>query len=94
MPITKVEGENRDHRVFLYALSTCGWCKKTKQFLNDNGVEYEYLDVDTAGKEEKEEAIKELRARKAPLGFPIIVVDGERLIVGYRVDELREALSL
>jgi glutaredoxin-like protein NrdH len=94
MPITKVEGKNRNHRVFLYTLSTCGWCKKTKQFLNDNGVEYEYLDVDTAGKEEREGAIKELRASKASLGFPIIVVDGERRIVGYRVDELREALGL
>ena len=94
MTRVKVEGDNRSHDVFIYALSTCGWCKKTKQFLRDNGVEYEYLDVDTAGKEEREEAIKELRARKAPLGFPIIVVDGERLIVGYRVDELREALSL
>jgi hypothetical protein len=49
---------------------------------------------DSAGKEEREEAIKELRARKAPLGFPIIVVDGERLIVGFRVNELREALGL
>ena len=33
-------------RLLVYALSTCVWCKLTKQFLNDNNVEYEYVDVD------------------------------------------------
>jgi len=42
-------------------LSTCGWCKKTKQFLRENDVEYEYLDVDTATPEERKAAIKSLR---------------------------------
>jgi len=39
MVVVKVEGEKRGHRVFLYTLSTCGWCKRTKEFLRENGVE-------------------------------------------------------
>jgi glutaredoxin len=94
MPFTKVEGENKGHKVILYALSTCGWCKKSKQFLIDNNIEFEYLDVDKASQEEREQAINELKARKAPIGFPIIIINGERLIVGFRVNELRETLGL
>ena len=39
----------------LYALSTCGWCKKTKRFLDDNDVEYELTYVDLLKGEEKEQ---------------------------------------
>ena len=94
MTPTKVEGEHRAHKVVIYTLSTCGWCKLTKQFLRDNKVEYEYLDVDTASSEDRRGAIKELRARKAPLGFPIIIIDDEKLINGYKPDAIKEALGL
>lgn len=90
----KVDGENRSHDVFIYALSTCGWCKKTKQFLKDNGIEYEYLDVDTATSEERRAAIKNLRDKKAPLGFPVTIVDDEAVISGYDPGALKEALGL
>ncbi|MCJ7714049.1 glutaredoxin family protein, partial [Candidatus Bathyarchaeota archaeon] len=43
--MTQVEGENRGD-VKLYALSTCGWCKKTKGLLNDLHAQYSYVDVD------------------------------------------------
>lgn len=94
MTPTKVEGEYKVHKVFIYTLSTCGWCKLTKQFLRDNKVEYEYLDVDTASSEDRRGAIKELRARKAPPGFPIIIIDDEKLINGYKPDVIKEALGL
>jgi Glutaredoxin and related proteins len=34
------------HKVVLYALSTCGWCARTKQLLTDLGVEFSYVYVD------------------------------------------------
>lgn len=90
----KVEGENKNHDIFIYALSTCGWCKKTKQFLKDNNVEYEYLDVDTTTSEERRAAIKQLRERKVPLGFPVTIVDDETIISGYNPEAFKEALGL
>ena len=45
MKIEHVNGENRG-KILLYALSTCGWCKKTKGLLNKLGVEYSYIYVD------------------------------------------------
>ena len=94
MTRVKVEGDNRSHDVFIYALSTCGWCKKTKQFLRDNNVGYEYLDVDTATSEERREAIKRLQERRVPMGFPVTIVDDETVISGYDPKSLKEALGL
>ena len=42
MKIEHVKGENKG-KITLYALSTCGWCKKTKKLLDDLGVEYHYI---------------------------------------------------
>lgn len=94
MTTKRVEGERRDHKVFVYALSTCGWCKKTKRFLRDNGVEYEYMDVDTGTREEKRAAIERLKEKGAPLAFPVVIVDDNKIISGFKQDAIREALGL
>ena len=94
MSIVKVEGNKKDHKVFLYTLSTCGWCKKTKQFLKDNDVEYEYFEVDKCTREERKKVIEDIKARKASMGFPLAIIDDEIMISGYKVDKYKEALGL
>jgi glutaredoxin-like protein NrdH len=94
MMVVKVEGSKRGHKVFLYTLSTCGWCKKTKQFLKDNAVEYEYMDIDTCTSEERQSAIQDLKTRKAPLGFPLAIIDDETLISGFKPEKYKEVLNL
>jgi glutaredoxin-like protein NrdH len=94
MSIVKVEGTNKSHRVFLYTLSTCGWCKKTKEFLRENGVEFEYLDMDLCSPEERAEAVRVIKERRAPLGFPIIMVDDGVVISGFKPDRIKEALGI
>jgi glutaredoxin len=32
--------------VRLYALSTCGWCKRTKRLLNSLNIDFQAWDVD------------------------------------------------
>ncbi len=54
MEFSKVSGKKNNHKVTVYALSTCVWCKLTKQFLNENDVEYEYIDVDLCNEEDKQ----------------------------------------
>ncbi|MBD3172715.1 glutaredoxin family protein, partial [Candidatus Bathyarchaeota archaeon] len=46
METYKVEGSNKEHKVFLYTLSTCGWCKKTKELLKEKDIAYEFIDLD------------------------------------------------
>ncbi|MBC7113188.1 MAG: glutaredoxin family protein [Candidatus Methanomethyliales bacterium] len=93
MKIQKVPGNNKKHKVFLYALSTCAWCKKTKQFLKDKDVEYEYVDVDLLSKEDLEKVKSEITSRGAQLLFPLIVIDDKVIITGFREDQINGALA-
>lgn len=94
MDTVKVDGKNKKKKVILYTLSTCGWCKRTKQYLKDNDVAYEYMDLDKCSKEEQREAVEDLKRRNAPVAFPAIIIDDETLISGFKKDAIAEALGL
>lgn len=91
--MTEVQGRNKEHQVKVFALSTCMWCKKTKKLLQDNSVEYEFINVDELQGTERETTIEEVRKHNPKCTFPTTVVDG-KCIVGYRENELKEALGL
>lgn len=93
MAIIHVPGRNAG-RIMLYALSTCGWCAKTKKLLDDLAVEYYYEYVDHLQGEEKEKVILEVEKWNPSCSFPTIVINNEACIVGYKEDEIRKALQL
>jgi len=89
-----VKGKHSQHPVVLYALSTCGWCRKTRRFLESQHVAFDYVYVDLLQGNEREEVITQVRRWNPGSSFPTIVVDDRAVIVGYREDELTEALDL
>lgn len=93
MRIERVSGSNKKHKVFLYALSTCAWCKKTKAFLKEKDVEYEYIDVDMVSREDLEKIKDEISKRGAQMLFPLIIIDDKIVITGYREDQINGALA-
>jgi glutaredoxin len=86
-----VKGKNMG-KIQLYALSTCVWCKKTKELLNNLGVEYHYIYVDLLNEEDKDKVIKEIKKWNAQYSYPTLVIDDKYCIVGYKEDEIRRAL--
>ena len=94
MQFSKVSGQKRQHKVVLYALSTCAWCKMTKQFLKDNDVEFEYVDVDLCEEEDKQKIRQHIQSKGGPLSYPTVIVDDNMLITGFRKDKLKEALGI
>ena len=92
MKLKQVSGEDQG-KVVLFALSTCGWCKKTKRLLNDLGVEYSYVDIDQLKEDEKTEAVNELKKWNPKCSFPTLVIDDENCIVGFKEDEIKEAIK-
>ena len=94
MPFSKVQGKKNTHKVVIYALSTCVWCKMTKQFLKDNDIEFEYIDVDLCEPEEKEQIHQQIQSKGGSLNYPTTVVDDKKAITGFRKDKLKEALEL
>ncbi len=82
-------------KVVLYALSTCGWCKRTKALLNDNGIVYEVHDVDTLVGDERKRIMADATRWNPRGSFPTIVIDdGKTVIVGFDEARIREALDL
>ena len=94
MQFSKVLGQKNQHKVVLYALSTCAWCKMTKQFLKDNDIEYEYIDVDLCEEEDKQKIREHIQSKGGPLSYPTVIVDDNLLITGFRKDKLTEVLGL
>ncbi|MCZ2856153.1 MAG: glutaredoxin family protein [Candidatus Bathyarchaeota archaeon] len=94
MRTTKVPGENNKHRVLMYALSTCGWCKRAKRLLRDNSIEYEYIDVDLCSMEDRERIRRDILSRGGRLSYPTIIVDDTILITSFQEDRIREALEI
>jgi glutaredoxin-like protein NrdH len=92
MPLLHVPGK-KSRRIMLYALSTCGWCQKTKKLLDDLGVGYDYEYVDQLNGDEREKAIQEVTAWNPVCSFPTLVIDDEKCIVGYKEGEIRKALG-
>lgn len=91
MQIVHVNGTDRG-RVMLYALSTCGWCGKTRDLLEALGVAFDYVYVDLVAPDQQKPVIEEVEKVNPSLSFPTVVI-GEKTIVGFRENEIREALK-
>ena len=94
MPFSKVQGTNKQHNVVVYAISTCVWCKMTKQYLKDNDIEYDYVDIDLCTPQEKDKIRQDILDKGGSLSYPTTIVDDKKLITGFRKDLLKEALQL
>jgi len=80
-------------RVEMYTLSTCSHCKATKRFLDDCKVQYDFTDVDQLEGEERKAVLEDLRKLNPQCSFPTIII-GDKVIVGFQEDQIREALEL
>lgn len=76
--------------IFLFTLSTCVWCMKTKKLLSSLGIEYSYIDVDLVEDEIEDEVMKEFNRWNPEESFPTIVINGKKCIIGYHEDEIKE----
>jgi glutaredoxin-like protein NrdH len=79
--------------VMLYTLSTCSHCKATKKLLDNCRVQYEFTDVDLLEGNERTAILEDVRKLNPRCSFPTIIV-GNKVIVGYKEDEIKEALGL
>jgi glutaredoxin-like protein NrdH len=93
MQFTKVSGIKNVHKVTIFALSTCVWCKLTKQYLSENGVTYEFVDVDLLNEKDKSTVHQIITSKGGLLSYPTTIVDDKTVITGFRKDQLKEALG-
>jgi len=75
-------------KVKVYSTPVCPWCNKVKDFLRENNIEFEEVDV-----AEDREAAMEMIKKSGQTGVPVIEIDG-KMIVGFNEPEIRKALNL
>lgn len=75
-------------KVTVYSTPTCPWCHKTKEWLKENNIEFENVDV-SADKKAADEMIK----KSGQMGVPVTDIDGT-IIIGYDVAAMKKALKI
>ena len=82
-----------DQSITLYSLSTCVFCDATKKMLDDLAIEYRCIEADELSEDEREKTIEELKKVNPRCSFPTVVIENH-VIVGYKVQEIKEKLGI
>ncbi|MDD3905618.1 MAG: glutaredoxin domain-containing protein [Candidatus Omnitrophica bacterium] len=75
-------------KVTVYSTPTCPFCIRAKQYLKDNNIPFDDIDVS-----EDEKKAQEMIKRSGQMGVPVIEIDGA-IIVGFDKDKIKDALDI
>jgi glutaredoxin 3 len=81
-------GRFMNKKVMIYTTPICPYCIRAKQFLKDNNIEFENIDV-AANPEKGEEIIE----KSGQMGVPVLDIEGE-IIVGFDREAITKALGI
>ena len=74
--------------VKVYSTSSCPYCHRAKDFLKENNVQFEDIDVGA-----DPDAGKEMIDKSGQMGVPVIDIDGQ-IIVGFDKEPIKKALGI
>jgi len=78
------DGKNATNELTVFALSTCGFCRRGMNFLRENDVKFRYVYIDKIEFEIKSKLKKELKEKfNKRVAFPFLVCNDEKAIVGF-----------
>ena len=75
-------------KVTVYSTQACPYCHYAKDFLKENKVAFEDIDV---SKDRKK--AQEMIEKSGQMGVPVIEI-GDKIIVGFNKEEIKKALKL
>jgi glutaredoxin len=79
--------------VVVYALSTCPWCKRAKEWFAAQQVACEFIDIDRLPDAESDAAADKARELSGSHAFPVVVIGGS-VVVGYRPERYADLLGI
>ena len=59
-----------------------------------NNVEFDFIYVDLTSGDERNETVKEVQKYNEKISFPTLVINKETVLIGFKEDEMKEALNL
>ncbi len=87
-----VGGENTEKDLVLFALSTCGWCRKARGFLDENDFAYRYVYLDKLEGKEQQDVLSVASRFNPKKTFPLLVIDNGDALIGFDANAYREKL--
>lgn len=75
-------------KVLVYSTPTCPYCVRAKQFLKDNNIIFEEVDIAT-----DQQAAEEIIKKSGQMGVPVLDIEGE-IIVGFDKDKIKQSLGI
>ena len=88
--LASVLGINEDYRIVIYGADWCPDCRKSKAFLDDNGINYQYIYI-----EENEWAVPIVtKINNGKRKIPTIIINDDIVLVEPENEELRQALKI
>lgn len=74
--------------VKVYSTSTCPYCVRVKEFLKNNNIQFENIDVGI-----DQDAAQEMVNKSGQMGVPVVDIDGQ-VIVGFDKGAISKALGI
>ena len=74
--------------VKVYSTPTCPYCLKAKQYLKDNNIDFQDIDVGS-----DPSLAQEMKQKSGQMGVPVLDVEGE-IIIGFDKERIDSALGL
>jgi len=75
-------------KVIVYSTPTCPYCDFAKDFLKENNIEFEAVDVSV-----DQERAQEMIQKSGQMAVPVIDVDGQ-IVIGFNKAKLKQLLGL
>jgi glutaredoxin len=79
--------------VKVFSLSTCSHCKSAKKLLSECTIRYDFIDVDLLEGDERKAILEDVKKFNPKCSFPTIII-GDQVIVGFKENQIKEALGL
>lgn len=75
-------------KIIVYGTQMCPWCHKMTDWLKENDIKFEYIDVGT----NRDKAV-EMVEKSGQMGVPVADVNGE-IVTGFDMPKLKKLLNI
>ncbi|MAF20426.1 MAG: NrdH-redoxin [Parcubacteria group bacterium] len=82
------EQNKEQSQVRVFSTKACPYCISLKAYLDDQGINYEKIDVG-----ENQAAAEEMIKKSGQQGVPVTEIDGE-IIIGFDKEKINKALEI
>jgi len=91
---TRVDGSKKDKDLVFLGLSTCGFCKRARTFLEEEDYAYSYVDIDKLDREIRLRLKDDVKKRFTDdFLYPMLIIDDADYVKGFKKDIWLEKLN-